>query len=111
MPINPTTIKEMRQKTGAGIMAIKEALKESKGDTEKAATILRQKGEAVAAKKSDREAAQGVVEAYIHNNHKVGSILELNCETDFVARNPEFRKLARDIVMHITAMNPKIQRI
>jgi elongation factor Ts len=103
-------IKKIREKTGAGIVMVKQALEEAKGNEEKAIEILRKKGQAKAVKKSDREAKEGVVISYIHSNNKVGAIVKLYCETDFVARNSEFQELAKDIAMHIVAMNPKFLR-
>jgi elongation factor Ts len=100
-------IKQFRQKTGFSIMECKRALEEAEGDEKKALEILEKKGAEKAAKKAEREAKQGLVEAYIHNNGKVGALLELNCETDFVARNEEFKNLAHDLAMHIAAMNPQ----
>lgn len=89
------------------MMECKNALEKTKGDEEKAIKILRQKGEEVVAKKSEREVKQGIVETYIHTNKKIGAILELFCETDFVARNEQFQELAHDLVMHIAAMEPE----
>ena len=100
-------IKEFRQKTGFSIMECKRALEEADGDMKKAQEILIKKGAEKAEKKSDREAKQGLIETYIHNGGRVGVIVELNCETDFVARNEEFKSLAHDLAMHIAAMNPK----
>jgi len=100
-------IKEFRQKTGFSIMECKKALEEAEGDMDKAREILEKKGAEKALKKADREAKQGLIEAYIHNDGKVGALLELNCETDFVARNQEFKTLAHDLAMHIVAMEPK----
>ncbi|MEO0271405.1 MAG: translation elongation factor Ts [candidate division WOR-3 bacterium] len=99
-------IKELRERTGAGVMDCKKALLESNGDIEKAVEILRKIGIAKAEKKLDREAKEGVIEAYIHPGAKLGVLVELNCETDFVAKNEEFIKLAREIAMQIAAMNP-----
>lgn len=99
-------VKELREKTGVGIMDCKRALSESGGDMEKALDYLRQKGLAVAAKKSAREAKEGIVGNYIHGNGKIGVLVEVNCETDFVARNPEFQELVRDIAMQIAWSNP-----
>ncbi len=99
-------IKELRERTGAGVMDCKNALKEAKGDIEKAVEILRKMGIAKAEKKLDREAKEGVVEAYIHPGSKLGVLVEVNCETDFVAKNEEFTKLVREIAMQIAAMNP-----
>lgn len=100
-------VKQLRKKTNFSIIECKKALEEVKGDEKKALKILEKKGAEKAVKKSDREAKQGLIEAYIHGNNKIGVILELNCETDFVARNEEFKQLIRDIAMHIAAMNPK----
>lgn len=100
-------IKKIRERTGAGVVAIKNALGESGGDEEKAIEILRKLGHSKAAKKAEREAREGVVVSYVHSNNKVGALVKLLCETDFVARNEEFQGLAKDIAMHVTAMNPK----
>jgi elongation factor Ts len=104
--ISSETVKILRDKTGAGMMDCKRALEESNGDIEKATEFLRKKGAAVAAKRAEREANQGVVEAYIHAGGRIGAMVELNCETDFVAKTPEFRQLAHDIAMQIAAMTP-----
>jgi elongation factor Ts len=100
-------VKKIRERTGAGMVAIKKAVDEAGGDEEKAIEILRKQGQSKAAKKADRAANEGVVVSYIHSNNKVGALIKLLCETDFVARNEEFVALAKDIAMHITAMNPK----
>lgn len=100
-------IKKLREQTGAGMVDIKKALEESNGDEAKAIEILRKRGQEKASKKSERTTQEGVVVSYIHSNKRVGAIVNLLCETDFVARNEEFKKLAEDIAMHITAMNPK----
>jgi len=100
-------IKKLREQTGAGMVDIKKALEESNGDEAKAIEILRKRGKEKALKKSERTTQEGVVVSYIHSNKKVGAIIKLLCETDFVAKNEEFGKLAQDIAMHITAMNPK----
>jgi len=99
-------VKKLRDQTGAGMMDCKRALEESNGDVEQATEYLRKKGAAVAAKRADREANQGVVEAYIHAGGRIGAMVELNCETDFVAKTDEFRQLAHDIAMQIAAMTP-----
>ena len=99
-------IKNLRFKTSAGMMECKEALKESKGDIEKAVEILRKKGIAKAAKKSSRVAGQGVIESYIHMGNRIGVLVEVNCETDFVARNNDFRRLTKDLAMQVAAANP-----
>jgi elongation factor Ts len=99
-------VKELRTVTGAGMMDCKNALVETGGDREKAIALLREKGLARAAKKAGRVAAQGVVDAYIHLGGKVGVLVELNCETDFVAKTAEFKELARDICLQVAATNP-----
>lgn len=99
-------IKELRDKTGAGIMDVKAALAESNGDLTKAVEILRKKGAASSVKKAGRAAKEGFMGSYIHSNGKIGVIVELNCETDFVARNEEFRKLASDLAMQVAATDP-----
>ena len=91
-------------------MECKKALEQAGGDEVKAMKILEKKGAEKAAKKSERETKQGLIEAYIHNNGKVGVLLEINCETDFAARNEQFKELAHDLAMHIAAMNPKNQK-
>jgi elongation factor Ts len=99
-------IKKLRFKTSAGVMECKEALKESGGDIEKAVEILRKKGIAKAAKKASRIAGQGVIETYVHMGNRIGVLVELNCETDFVARNHDFRKVAKELAMQVAAANP-----
>lgn len=99
-------VKELREKTGGGIMDCKRALQEAAGDMEKAVDLLRQKGLSVAAKKSVRETKEGIIGTYIHGGGKIGVLVEINCETDFVARNPEFQELVKDIAMQIAASNP-----
>ena len=101
------TIKKIRERTGAGVVNIKKALDEAGGNEEKAIEILRKQGHDKALKKADRAANEGVVVSYIHSNNRVGSLVKLLCETDFVARNTEFQELARDIAMHVTAMSPQ----
>lgn len=101
MAINLELIKELREKTGAGISDCKKALVDSQGDLEKAIQIIREKGLATAAKKAERLAQEGLVEAYIHLNGRMGALVEINCETDFVAKTNEFRALAHDIALHI----------
>jgi len=105
--ITPAMVKELREKTGAGMMDCKKALTETNGDMEKAIDYLREKGLAAAAKKAGRVAAEGVVEAYIHMGGRIGVLVEVNCETDFVAKTPEFKELAKDIAMHIAASRPE----
>ena len=110
MEINATWVRDLREKTGAGIMDCKKALLESGGDLEKAVDYLRQKGLALAAKKQGRVAAEGLVGAYIHGGGKIGVLVELNCETDFVARTPEFQGLLKDVAMQIAAAGPRYVR-
>lgn len=105
MTVSADVVKELREKTGAGLMDCKRALSESGGDMEKAIDLLRQKGLATAAKKSGRTASQGLIGSYIHMD-KLGVMVEVNCETDFVARTGDFRELVKDIAMHIAAANP-----
>ncbi|HHS97056.1 MAG TPA: translation elongation factor Ts [Chloroflexi bacterium] len=100
-------IKELREATGAGILDCRKALEESGGDFEAAVAYLREKGLAEAAKRTDREASEGLVEVYAHPGNRVGVMLELNCETDFVARTPEFRALAHDLALHIAFAAPR----
>lgn len=104
--ISASLVKELRGRTSAGMMDCKHALAECDADIEKAVDYLREKGLAKAAKKADRHAAEGMVFSYIHNNAKLGVLLELNCETDFVARTAEFQTLGKEIAMHIAAANP-----
>jgi len=99
-------IKILRDKTSAGVMDCKSALREAKGDVEKAIVILRKKGIKLASEKSSRVAKEGLIESYIHSNGKIGVLVEVNCETDFVARNDEFKKFVRDISMQIAASKP-----
>ena len=100
-------IRRLRETTGAGVMDVKRAIEGAEGDLTKAAEVLRARGLELSAKKADRAVNQGVVEAYVHPGRPLGAIVQLACETDFVARTEEFRKLARDIVMHIAAMAPE----
>ncbi len=99
-------IKQLREETAAGMMDVKRALEESDGDLEGARRVLRERGQAIAAKKSTRETHEGLIEAYIHFNGRVGVLVEVNCETDFVARTPEFREFARNVALHVASMNP-----
>ena len=108
--ISSDTVRELREKTGVGIMDCKRALAESSGDLEKAIDLLRQKGLASAAKKASRETKEGVISSYIHGAGKIGVLVEVNCETDFVARNSEFQELVKDISMQIAASNPSYVR-
>src|SRR5258706_2316347 len=107
MEVNASTVKELREKTGAGVMDCKKALAECAGDLGKAVDYLRRKGLAAAAKKSSRTAAEGLVGAYIHAGGKMGVMVELNCETDFVARTPEFQALLKDVAMQVAAASPR----
>ena len=107
MEINALMVKELRSQSGAGIMECKSALKETNGDIEAAITFLRKKGLAKADKKSDRQTGDGSIGSYIHAGNKLGVMVELNCETDFVANTPDFQELVRDIAMHIAAAKPR----
>jgi elongation factor Ts len=100
-------IKKLREATGAGMMDVKKALEDAGWNEEKAVQLLRERGAMKAAKKAEREAREGIIGHYIHHNGRVGVILELNCETDFVARNEVFQNLAKDLAMHIAVMNPR----
>jgi len=104
--ISAALVKELRERTGAGMMDCKKALTESNGDMDKAIDILREKGLAAAAKKEGRIAAEGLVEAYIHGGGRIGVLVEVNCETDFVARGDEFKQFVKDIAMQIAAAKP-----
>lgn len=106
MNITSQMVKDLRDKTGAGMMDCKKALSENAGDMEKAIDFLRLKGLAVAAKRAGRATSEGIVETYIHAGGKLGVMVELNCETDFVAKTDGFREFARDVAMHIAAANP-----
>ena len=107
MEITAAMVKELRSQSGAGIMECKSALKETSGDVEAAITFLRKKGLAKADKKSDRQTGEGSIGTYIHAGNKLGVMVELNCETDFVANTPDFQELIRDIAMHIAAAKPR----
>ena len=107
MEISAAMVKELRSQSGAGIMECKSALKETQGDVEEAITFLRKRGLAKADKKSDRQTSEGVIGSYIHQGGKVGVMLQLNCETDFVANTPDFHALVKDIAMHIAAAKPR----
>ncbi|MFV0337088.1 MAG: translation elongation factor Ts [Chthoniobacterales bacterium] len=104
--ITAAIVKALREKTNAGMMDCKRALVETDGDAEKAETLLRQKGIASASKKAERSASEGIVASYIHLQGKVGVLIEVNCETDFVAKNENFREFVKDITLHIAAANP-----
>ncbi len=107
MTISAEAVKALREMTGAGVMDCKRALEEAGGDLEKAKEILRERGVAIAQKRAGRETTQGLVYAYIHHDGRVGALVEINCETDFVARTDEFRALAQAIALQVAAMNPK----
>jgi len=107
MGISLEMIKELRERTSAGINDCKKALSETNGDIDKAADYLREKGLAAAAKKAGRIASEGIVESYIHAGGRIGVLLEVNCETDFVAKNEVFRNFVKDVAMHIAAVNPQ----
>ena len=105
--ITASMVKELRERTGVGMMDCKRALQDTEGNLEKAIELLRERGLASAAKKAGRIAADGLVESYIHGGGRIGVLVEVNCETDFVAKTDEFKALVRDIAMHIAATNPK----
>ncbi len=107
MAISATQVKELRELSGAGIMECKRALEAVDGNIEKAAALLKQQGLAKAEKKSGRDASQGLIEPYIHGAGRIGSLVEVNCETDFVARTPDFRELAHDLAMQVAATSPR----
>ena len=104
--ISAATVKQLRDKTGAGIMDCKEALSECNGDISKAVDFLRKKGLATAAKRAGKATTEGIIESYVHMDNKLGVLVEINCETDFVAKNEDFKEFAKNIAMHITATNP-----
>lgn len=108
MAISAAQVKALRDRTGASMMDCKRALEESDGDVDKAIDYLRKRGAAAAEKRADRATNQGVIEAYIHTGGRLGAMVEVNCETDFVAKTAEFRALARDIAMQVAAMDPKV---
>lgn len=107
MAISAADVKTLRERTGAGMLDCKKALEEAGGDLDKAAELLREKGLAAAAKKGDRIATEGIVESYIHGGGRIGVLVEVNCETDFVAKTEQFRAFVKDIAMQIAAANPK----
>ena len=107
MAISAELVKELRERTGAGFMDCKNALTEADGDLDKAIAFLRERGLAAAAKKSGREAREGLVSSYIHTGGRVGVLIEVNCETDFVARTDEFQKLVRDLAVQVAGLDPK----
>ena len=109
--ISPQKVKELRERTGAGMMDCKRALEETNGDVEQAVQLLRERGQASAAKKAGRDAREGVVSSYIHPGGRLGVLIEVNSETDFVARNEEFQKLVRDLAMQVAGLDPRYTTI
>jgi elongation factor Ts len=107
MEIEAKAVKALREKTGAGMMDCKKALQEAEGNEEKAVDILREKGLSAAARRSGRAANQGIIDAYIHHSSRIGVLVEVNCETDFVARNDEYREFVRNICLQVAATNPE----
>jgi len=106
VPVSPAAVKELRELTGAGILDCKSSLEEAGGDFDKAKDILRKKGIAMAAKKAERATAEGLVQTYVHHDGRLGALVEINCETDFVARTEDFSKLAQNIALQVAATNP-----
>jgi len=104
--ISASAVKELRERTGAGFMDCKRALEETGGDVDKAVTLLRERGQAAAAKKAGRDAREGLVSSYIHTGGRIGVLIEVNCETDFVARTEQFQKLVRDLAIQVAGMHP-----
>ena len=104
--VSAKDVKALRDRTGAGMLACRDALNETSGDVEKAVELLRARGEAQAAKRAGEEAREGVIQSYIHANNKMGAIVEVDCQTDFVARNEKFIEFARDVALHVAASNP-----
>ncbi|HMA25993.1 MAG: translation elongation factor Ts [Solirubrobacterales bacterium] len=107
MAVTPADVKALRERTGAPIVDVKNALEESNGDEQKAIDILRKKGAASAAKRSGRGTSEGLVASYVHADGRKGALVEVQCETDFVARNEDFQEFARQVAIHVTAMNPE----
>ncbi len=107
MAVTTALVKELRTRTGAGVMDCRKALEEAGGDVERAAELLRVKGLAAAAKRAGREASEGLVEAYVHAGSRLGALVEVNCETDFVARTEEFKRLAKELAMQVAATSPR----
>lgn len=107
MAVTTELVKELRTRTGAGIMDCRKALEEAGGDLERAAELLRVKGLAASAKRAGREASEGLVEAYVHAGSRLGALVEVNCETDFVARTEEFKRLAKELAMQVAATSPR----
>ena len=111
MAISAEAVRELRERTGAGMMDCKRALEETDGDIDKAVTLLRERGVASAAKKAGRDAREGVVGSYIHMGGRIGALIEVNCETDFVARTEQFQKLVRDLAMQVVALHAEYPTI
>ena len=107
MEVSSELVRELREKTGSGMLECKKALVKAEGDIEKAIVLLREKGLATAEKKSGRATKEGLVNSYIHGNGRIGVLIEVNCETDFVSRNEKFQQMVKDIAMHIAALNPQ----
>jgi elongation factor Ts len=107
MAVTAADVKALRERTGAPMMDVKKALEEAEGDTDKAIAILRKKGAASAAKRSGRGTSEGIVASYVHADGRKGALVEVQCETDFVARNQDFQEFARQVAIHVTAMNPR----
>ena len=107
MAVDTSTLKQLRDETGAGVMDVKRALEEANGNTDKARQLIRERGLAKAEKKADRETPEGYVGSYVHTTGKVAAMVALSCETDFVARNPEFQQLAREVAMQVASMRPE----
>ncbi|HEX6585325.1 MAG TPA: translation elongation factor Ts [Solirubrobacterales bacterium] len=107
MAVTAADVKALRERTGAPMMDVKRALEESEGDAEKAIAILRKKGAASAAKRSGRGTSEGIIATYVHADGRKGALVEIQCETDFVARNEDFQEFARQVAIHVTAMNPE----
>ena len=105
--ISASAVKELRERTGAGFMDCKRALEETGGDIDKAVSLLRERGQAAAAKKAGRDAREGLVSSYIHTGGRIGVLIEVNCETDFVARTDQFQKLVRDLAIQVAGMHPE----
>ncbi len=105
--ISAQAVKELRERTGAGFMDCKRALEETGGDFDKAVALLRERGQAAAAKKADRDAREGLIGSYIHTGGRIGVLIEVNCETDFVARNDQFQKLVRDLAIQVAGLRPE----
>ena len=110
-PISPELVKELRERTGAGFMDCKRALQETGGDLDKAVVLLRERGLAAAAKRADRDAREGLVSSYIHQGGRLGVLVEVNCETDFVARNEQFQQLVKDIAVQVAGLAPEYTTI